>query len=367
MLPLRCKSLGYSRRRTPLWMRNLCLSSPSPYSFSSTNVSSTMTTPANLVPTNLRLLLKLTNLTSLNLSATDIKNPCLEIIVDSLERLETLDLSCCVSIISFQALVKLASTLKWLNLYNCSLESQISPSIYHTLSQLIYLEYLDIGNDSSFNDTNALHSLVDNGSEINLFLRHDRCLPRLRHLDLSGLTTVSSISLYKFLLNHRQLQFLGLFLTHEKYSPCVFDVNDVCYWKYRRYTYDLHHLLSLTVTDQDLIVYEPYLIEGLTRYHDRASFVQKILYYVFFLTRSFYSRQHHLLLELILDLMATHSTLQSVQMASTACIYNMTRAPANEQIHVKCLAQLVQATMSVMATFPSHKQVTTFLGQDCSF
>lgn len=332
-------------------------------SFSSTSVTSTMATPANLVPTNLRLILKLTNLTSLNLSATDIRNPCLEIILDSLEHLDTLDLSCCSSIRSFHALVKLSSKLKWLNLYNCSLESQSNPSIYQILSQLNSLEYLDISNDESFNDTNALHSLVDNSSEINLFLRYEHSLPRLKHLDLSGRTNISSIALHKFLLNHWQLQFLGLFLTHEKYSPCLFDSNDVCYWKQRRYTYDLHHILTLTVTEQDLTLYEPYLIEALARYQDRASFVQKTLYYVFFLTRSFPSKQQQYLLELILDAMATHSTLQSVQMASTACIYNMTRAPINEQIHVKCLAQLVQATMNVMATFPSHKQVNKFVDQ----
>jgi Zyg-11 family protein len=55
--------------------------------------------------------------------------------------------------------------------------------------------------------------------------------------------------------------------------------------------------------------------------------------------------------------MATHSNIQSVQMASTACIYNLTRTPMNEQIHVKYLAQIVQATMNVMATFPDHQQV----------
>jgi Zyg-11 family protein len=55
--------------------------------------------------------------------------------------------------------------------------------------------------------------------------------------------------------------------------------------------------------------------------------------------------------------MSIHSTLQSVQMASTACIYNLTRTPITEQIHVKYLAQIVQATMNVMEAFPKQQQV----------
>jgi Zyg-11 family protein len=55
--------------------------------------------------------------------------------------------------------------------------------------------------------------------------------------------------------------------------------------------------------------------------------------------------------------MSTHLNIQSVQMASTACIYNLTRTPITEQIHVKYLAKIVQATMNVMTTFPDHQQV----------
>ncbi len=312
-------------------------------------------TPVNILPTNLRLLLKFKNLTSLNISSTDIKNPCLDIIIDSLENLDTLDLSLCRSIKSFNSLLKLSSKLKWLNLYNCYFHMQQNPTIYHILYQLKYLEYLDISNDSTLNDSNQL--IIDNESDINKFLRQEDCLIRIKHFDISGQKIISSISLYKFLLNHPNLQFLGLFLTNEKYSQCIFDSTDACYSKYRHYTHDIQHIPSVALTENDFNQYEPYLFESLTRYHDRSNFVQKVLYYIFFLTRSFQSKQQNLLIELILRVMTTHSNIQSVQMASTACIYNLTRTPMNEQIHVKYLAQIVQATMNVMATFPDHQQV----------
>ena len=41
--------------------------------------------------------------------------------------------------------------------------------------------------------------------------------------------------------------------------------------------------------------------------------------------------------------MSIHSNLQSVQMASTACIYNLTRTPLTEQINVKYLAKITSS------------------------
>ncbi|CAM2719778.1 unnamed protein product [Rotaria socialis] len=321
----------------------------------STSSSSTMTTPVNFIPMNLRLVLKFTNLTSLNLSSTDIKNPCFDIIIDSLQNLETFDLSSCRSIKLFNSLLKLSTKLKWLNLYNCCFHMQQNPSIMHILYQLKHLEYLDLSNDNTFNDHN--NSRIDNDNDINQFLRDEYCLPRLKHLDISGQKTISSISLHRFLLRHTHLQFLGLFLTNEKYSSCIFDTNDSCYSKHRHYTYDLQHIQTSTITENDLILYEPYLVEALLRYRDRSGFVQKILYYVFFLTRSYHPTKQTRLIELILHVMSIHSNLQSVQMASTACIYNLTRTPIAERIHVKYLAQIVQATMNVMATFPNQQQL----------
>lgn len=309
----------------------------------------------NFIPMNLRLLLKFTNLTSLNLSSTDIKNPCIDIIIDALQNLSAFDLSSCRSIKLFNSLIKLSSKLKWLNLHNCCFHMQLNPSIFEILFQLNKLEYLDISNDNTFNDTS--NATVDNESHINKFLRDENSLPYLKHFDISGQKTISSKSLEKFLLHHRDLQFLGLFLTNEKYSSCIFDKDDIYYSNNRHYTYDLHHIQGTSITENDLNLYEPFLIESLMRYQERPGFVQKVLYYIFFLTRSLRSKNQIRLIELILHVMSIHTNLQSVQMASTACIYNLTRTSITERIHVKYLAQIVQATINVMSTYPNQHQV----------
>jgi len=309
------------------------------------------TTTINAMPTNLRLILKFTNLTSLNLSSTDIKNPCLDVLLDTLTNLETLDLSSCQSITSFHSLLKLCSKLKSLNLAQCPIELQTNPSIYHIFYQLEFLEYLDISQNPS------VSIRIDPNSEINLFLRQMFCLPRLKYIDLSGHSNISSNSLQMFIHYHRQLQFLGLFLTQEKYLACLTDSTDPTYSKTRRYALDIEHLINKTITEEHLQLYQPFLIEGLNRYDQRPIYVQKILYYIFFLSRLHPAKQLNSLLDSILHVMAIHSHNQPVQMASTACIFNLTRAPMNEQIHLRRLARIVKAIKQVMAFFPEHQQM----------
>ena len=311
------------------------------------------TSSANLIPTNLRLILKFINLTSLNLSNTDIKNYCLDLIIDTFEKLDTLDISQCRSLSSFNSLGKLSTKLKSLNLYNCSFHMQLNPSIYQILFQFKSLEYLDISTD--------VHSpIIDVEYDINQLLSEENCLINLKHLDLSGQKTIRSKCLEKFLLSHSNLQFLGFFLTHEKYSNCLFNSTDLCYSKTRVYTYDLQDFLSSTITETDYHRYESNLIESLKRYNERAGFVQKILYYIFFLTRSYQSKNQILLIELILYTMSLHRNLQPVQMASTACIYNLTRTPLTEQINIRTLGKIIQEIIVVMELFPNQQQVKKF-------
>ncbi|CAF4421595.1 unnamed protein product, partial [Adineta steineri] len=159
------------------------------------NSAPIMTTTVNILPINFRLILKFTNLTSLNISNTDIKNHCLENLIDSLEKLDTLDISLCRSITTFNCLLKLANKLKWLNLYNCSLIYQKDPTIYQILYELKSLEYLDISTDNN-------NSINDREYDINKFLLEENCLVNLKHLDLSGQQNILSKSLYGFLLSH---------------------------------------------------------------------------------------------------------------------------------------------------------------------
>lgn len=276
--------------------------------------------------------------------------------MDSFDKLDTLDISLCRSLTCFNSLLKLSRKLKWLNLYNCSFHAQINPTIYQILYQLTSLEYLDLSTDNQ-------SSIMEISYDINQFLSEDNCLVYLKHFDLSGQKNIRAESLQQFLLSHSNLQFLGLFLTNTKYSPCLFDSTDSCYSKSRQYTYDLHDMISSPISDDHIQLYESCLILSLKRYNDRASFVQKILYYIFFLTRNYQSKNQKYLLELILHAMSIHKNLQSVQMASTACIYNLTRTPLTEQLNVKMLGKIIQAIIDVMELFSNQQQVNSFLSR----
>lgn len=322
---------------------------------SSQSASSNVSSSNHFIPPNFRLILKFSQLKSLNLSQTDIKNHCLDLIVESLIHLDTLDVSSCRSLTKFDSFLKFPLKWKCLKLYNCIFHLQRSPTIYEILFQCENLEYLDISND------NPNHiSIPSTDFDLNRLLLEKNSLKKLKIFDISGQKTLQNESLRQFLHFHPELEFLGLFLTSERYSSFIFDPTDPNYSNFRKYTFDLQDVPSTNVTEEHVKLYEPCLIEALKRYYDRAAYVQKILYYIFSLTRSFASQNQILLLELILHAMSIHTTLATVQMASTACIYNLTRTPLTEQINVRCLAKLVQAIIHVMELFPAQQQVKSF-------
>lgn len=46
-----------------------------------------------------------------------------------------------------------------------------------------------------------------------------------------------------------------------------------------------------------------------------------------------------------------------VQMAATACLYNLTKSDLASKIHPSVLAKVVEATLDAMERFPSHNQL----------
>ena len=55
--------------------------------------------------------------------------------------------------------------------------------------------------------------------------------------------------------------------------------------------------------------------------------------------------------------MQSHPRELGVQMAATACIYNLTKAEMGKKIHPQWLAAVVKLTMNAMENFPNHQQV----------
>jgi Zyg-11 family protein len=59
--------------------------------------------------------------------------------------------------------------------------------------------------------------------------------------------------------------------------------------------------------------------------------------------------------------MEAHPGLISVQMAATACLYNLTKGDLVHKIHRSILKQVVDLTLTAMEKFPSHYRVSTIL------
>jgi hypothetical protein len=63
--------------------------------------------------------------------------------------------------------------------------------------------------------------------------------------------------------------------------------------------------------------------------------------------------------QLILPGMEAHPVLFGIQMAATACLYNLTKGDLVQKIHPSILKQVVELTLTAMENFPSHYQVST--------
>lgn len=55
--------------------------------------------------------------------------------------------------------------------------------------------------------------------------------------------------------------------------------------------------------------------------------------------------------------MAMHPTQFGVQMAATACLYNLTKGELAEKIHPSVLKEVVELTLTAMENFPNHYQM----------
>jgi Zyg-11 protein homolog len=59
----------------------------------------------------------------------------------------------------------------------------------------------------------------------------------------------------------------------------------------------------------------------------------------------------------VLPGMKHHPQQFGVQMAATACLYNLTKCDLASKIHPRVLKKVVELTLTAMETFPNHYQV----------
>lgn len=140
-----------------------------------------------------------------------------------------------------------------------------------------------------------------------------------------------------FIHTHPSLQFLGLAET------------EVCYESMFTNSPTLSLIVSGCGTEKQVL-------ESLKRYPERRFFVQKSLYHLYSYTQNM-SEPRVDIIELILPGMQKHCRTLGIQMAATACLYNLSRGQLGQKIHPIWLKKIVDLTLTAMQNFPKHQQL----------
>lgn len=286
---------------------------------------------------------KFTNLRLLNVSGTNFNESGLENCSKNLPHLESLDLS--VSEVSdISPLSNLRHSLKSLSLYKLSL-SPDQDQFETILFSLEHLQVLDISDDPK---ERALFPLAADVC-VRRIIRRPEVWPNLVSLDVSGrplegieiLKPADEIDIQEllstFISSHKKLGFLGLALTDASLFAIFSDAN-------------LKQDLKITgeATEKQVLL-------SLSFYVSRSYYMQKTLYYLFHLTQGLLVPRHDVI-TLLFPVMKRHRALP-VQLAATACLYNLIRQELSAKIHPSCLSKVVDVTLDAMETHPRHQQL----------
>lgn len=98
-------------------------------------------------------------------------------------------------------------------------------------------------------------------------------------------------------------------------------------------------------------------MESLQRYSDRRpEYTQNALYNLFRLTDSLVEPRIDLIRLVILAAKRNRNVFV-VQMAATACFYNLSKGSLGEKLHPDILRDIVQVDLDAMEQFPEHQQL----------
>ncbi|XP_048509756.1 protein zyg-11 homolog B-like isoform X2 [Athalia rosae] len=278
---------------------------------------------------------KLRALQTLNVSGTEFNKHGLEIVVDDLPLLENLDISC-TRVNDITPLRKCKDRLKTLTMYNLKLSG--CGHVIPVLLELNELRNLDISDER---DSFPFEMFVPARSKITDLLKAKHCMPYLASLDISGKDQIDAKDLRAFVKAHPHLRFLGL--VH----------SDACYEDSLVNPFNEYYRPNLVVSGT---ASEPQILESLKRYWCRPIYVQKCLYNLFRLTPNFGEPRVDVI-KLVLPGMKAHPQQFGVQMAATACLYNLTKGELATKIHPSILKQIVDLTLTAMESFPNHYQL----------
>ncbi|XP_011312713.1 protein zyg-11 homolog B isoform X2 [Fopius arisanus] len=278
---------------------------------------------------------KLRALQTLNVSGTEFNKHGLEIVVEDLPSLETLDISC-TRVDDITPLRKCKDRLKSLAMYNLKISGYAN--LKSVLLELNELRHLDISDER---DSYTFEMFAPIRSKITDVLRTVNCMPYLTSLDISGKDEIEVRDLKEFIKSHPYLEFLGL--VH----------SDVCYDDSLANPANKDYRPNLMVSG---MATETQILEALRRYPHRPVYVQKCLYNLFRLT-PYFNEARVDVIQLVLPGMRAHPDEFRVQMAATACLYNLTKGELAMRIHPNILKQIVDLTLVAMESYPNHYQL----------
>lgn len=147
---------------------------------------------------------KLRALHTLNVSGTEFNKHGLEIVVEDLPFLESLDISC-TRVDDITPLKKCKDRLKSLAMYNLKISGY--GNLKSVLLELNELRNLDISDER---DSYTFEMFAPVRSKITDLLRAINCMPYLSSLDISGKDEIEVKDLKEFVKAHPHLEFLGL-------------------------------------------------------------------------------------------------------------------------------------------------------------
>uniref|UniRef100_A0A8C5JWP1 Zyg-ll family member B, cell cycle regulator n=1 Tax=Jaculus jaculus TaxID=51337 RepID=A0A8C5JWP1_JACJA len=243
--------------------------------------------------------------------------------VASLPRLESLDISN-TSVTDITALLACKERLKSLTMHHLKCLKMTTTQILDVVRELRLLSHLDISDDKQFTSDIALR-----------LLEQQDILPNLVSLDVSGRKHVTDKAVEAFIQQRPSMQFVGLLATDAGYSEFL--------------TGEGHLKVSGEAN-------ETQIAEALKRYSERAFFVREALFHLFSLTHVMEKTKPEIL-KLVVTGMRNHPMNLPVQLAASACVFNLTKQDLAAGMPVRLLADVTHLLLKAMEHFPNHQQL----------
>ncbi|KAJ1170241.1 hypothetical protein NDU88_002122 [Pleurodeles waltl] len=243
--------------------------------------------------------------------------------VASLPKLESLDISN-TSVTDISALLTCKDRLKSLTIHHLKCLKMTTTQILDVIRELKYLTHLDISDDKQFTSDIAFR-----------LLEQKDILCNLVSLDISGRKHVTDKAVEAFIEQRPRMHFVGLLATEAGYSELLSGDGNV------------------KVSGE---ANQTQIAEALRRYSERSFFVREALFHLFSLTHVM-DKANPEMLKLVVIGMRNHPSNLPVQLAASACVFNLTKQDLAAGMPVKLLADVTHLLLAAMEQFPNHQQL----------